>query len=215
MITRERRTDLQSLLVSCHRAPTAREYASDLVRGLARVFDSPVCVWLNETARKFEPLAWTADAEPHLAEILFRCTAKPGIENEAAPGNTLETLITVPMLFRSSPGGVLMLANRCGGYTQADCEILLEAGRIALLEHEKRRLAGDAGYAPGEKNIASFVHKLRQPLSIIDTCAYFLDMVLPQFPEKSHAQISVIQQQVAIADRILTEAVQSLYPSQK
>ncbi|MCL5743622.1 MAG: hypothetical protein M1541_06810 [Acidobacteria bacterium] len=210
MISKDRSNDLRSLLVSCHRASTARQYASDLVAQLAQQSASPVCIWMNYSGGRLEAVAWTQNAEPYLREAILRCTLEPCVENEAAPGNALRSLISVPMLFRSVPAGVLALANRPDGYTQADLEPLLETARIALVEYEDRRLSGDAGLncAPGENSLASFVHKLRQPLSIIDTCAFFLDMVLPESPEKVRAQIAVMQEQVAVADRILTEAVQ-------
>lgn len=211
MISKDRNNYVRPLLVSCHCASTARQYASNLVTQLAQQFASPVCIWLNYTGGRFEPVAWTQSAEPHLQEAVLRCTLEPCLVIEAGPGNALGSLISVPMLFRSLPAGVLMLANRPDGYAQADLEPLLETARIALVEYENRRLAGDAGLncAPGENNMALFVHKLRQPLSIIDTCAFFLDMILPETPGKARAQIAVLQEQVAVADRILTEAVQS------
>lgn len=216
MIFKDPAKDLRFLLVSCHRAATSRQYASELVERLARESGSPICIWLDYARGSFVPVAWTPAAEPHLPEARIRCTLEPCANNEAAPESALRSMASVPLYFRSCPAGVLVLANRPEGYTRADLEPLLETGRMALLEYEDRRQAEESGlesaFQTGDDTLAAFVHQLRQPLSIIDTCAYFLNMILPDSPDKALAQVSVLQEQVASADRILADAVQSLHP---
>lgn len=58
----------------------------------------------------------------------------------------------------------------------------------------------------GAAVLADLVHRLRQPLSTIETCAFYLGLVLPEQDEKCREQIERIQQQIAEAGRILMEA---------
>lgn len=55
------------------------------------------------------------------------------------------------------------------------------------------------------------VHDLRQPLSVIDACADYLDLVLPATDRRSRQQLELLQQQVAEASRILHEALLQLH----
>ncbi len=60
-----------------------------------------------------------------------------------------------------------------------------------------------AGAAP----LRDLVHDLRQPLGIIETCAYYLRMVLPSGDPRIDQQLDMIERQVFEADRILKNAV--------
>ena len=55
--------------------------------------------------------------------------------------------------------------------------------------------------------ISGLVHDLRQPLSVIDACADYLNLVLPDTDERAREQLDLLQQQVGEANRILHEAL--------
>lgn len=66
----------------------------------------------------------------------------------------------------------------------------------------------------GSKNIESdpqllsgLVHDLRQPLSVIQTCADFLNLVLPQHESRARQQVELLRQQVDDANRLLCAAL--------
>ncbi len=59
--------------------------------------------------------------------------------------------------------------------------------------------------------MSGLVHELRQPLSVIDACADYLDLVLPATDRRSRQQLELLQQQVAEASRILHDALLQLH----
>ena len=59
--------------------------------------------------------------------------------------------------------------------------------------------------------ISGLVHDLRQPLSVIDACADYLNLVLPPNDQRTREQLGLLQQQVGEANRILHEALLNLH----
>jgi len=59
--------------------------------------------------------------------------------------------------------------------------------------------------------MSSLVHDLRQPLSVIDACADYLNLVLPATDLRARRQLELLQQQVGEANRILHEALLQLH----
>ena len=55
------------------------------------------------------------------------------------------------------------------------------------------------------------VHDLRQPLSVIDACADYLNLVLPATDRRARQQLELLQEQVGEANRILHEALLKLH----
>ena len=55
------------------------------------------------------------------------------------------------------------------------------------------------------------VHDLRQPLTVIDACADYLNLVLPATDHRSRQQLELLQQQVGEANRIMHEALLMLH----
>ncbi|MGA2131685.1 MAG: hypothetical protein ABSH50_05160 [Bryobacteraceae bacterium] len=55
--------------------------------------------------------------------------------------------------------------------------------------------------------LSLLVHDLRQPLSVIEACADYLDLVLPPTDSRSRRQLELLQQQVSDANRIMHEAL--------
>jgi len=58
--------------------------------------------------------------------------------------------------------------------------------------------------------MCGLVHDLRQPLSVIDACADYLNLVLPATNEPAHRQLELLQDQVAEANRMLHDALLEL-----
>ncbi|MGC9950615.1 MAG: hypothetical protein ABSF64_29970 [Bryobacteraceae bacterium] len=59
--------------------------------------------------------------------------------------------------------------------------------------------------------ICGLVHDLRQPLSVIDACADYLNLVLPPDDRRAREQLELLQQQVGETNRILHEALLTLH----
>jgi signal transduction histidine kinase len=65
--------------------------------------------------------------------------------------------------------------------------------------------------APDISMMSGLVHDLRQPLSVIDACADYLNLVLPPNDRRARQQLELLQQQVGEANRILHEALLNLH----
>lgn len=59
--------------------------------------------------------------------------------------------------------------------------------------------------------MSGLIHDLRQPLSVIDACADYLNLVLPACDGRTREQLELLQQQVGDANRILHEALVKLH----
>lgn len=59
--------------------------------------------------------------------------------------------------------------------------------------------------------MSGLVHDLRQPLSVIDACADYLNLVLPAADSGARQQLELLQQQVGEANRILHEALLKMH----
>jgi signal transduction histidine kinase len=55
------------------------------------------------------------------------------------------------------------------------------------------------------------VHDLRQPLSVIDACADYLNLVLPATDHRARRQLELLQEQVGEANRIMHEALLKMH----
>jgi hypothetical protein len=51
------------------------------------------------------------------------------------------------------------------------------------------------------------VHDLRQPLSTIEACADYLNLVLPSGDQRGRRQLELLQRQIGDASRILHDAL--------
>jgi hypothetical protein len=60
--------------------------------------------------------------------------------------------------------------------------------------------------------MSTIAHEARQPLSTIESIAYYLSLVLPRGDEKVHEQLGRVQRLVEQTDWILTSAVQLAEP---
>ena len=59
--------------------------------------------------------------------------------------------------------------------------------------------------------MSGLVHDLRQPLSVIDACADYLNLVLPANDRRARQQLELLQQQVGEANRILHDALLQMH----
>jgi len=59
--------------------------------------------------------------------------------------------------------------------------------------------------------MSGLIHDLRQPLSVIDACADYLNLVLGESDDCSRVQLELLQQQVGEANRILHETLLKLH----
>jgi len=69
----------------------------------------------------------------------------------------------------------------------------------------------DAPHQSAWPLIGGLVHDLRQPLSVIDACADYLNLVLPPTDRRARQQLELLQQQVGEANRIMHEALLQLH----
>ena len=58
--------------------------------------------------------------------------------------------------------------------------------------------------------LSGLVHDMRQPLSVVEVCADYLNLVLPADDVRARQQIDVLRQQVGEANRILCETLRLL-----
>jgi signal transduction histidine kinase len=58
--------------------------------------------------------------------------------------------------------------------------------------------------------LTGLIHDLRQPLSVIEMCADYLNLILPAGEPQARQQLELLQQQVDEAGRILCEALHLL-----
>jgi signal transduction histidine kinase len=61
--------------------------------------------------------------------------------------------------------------------------------------------------------VLQIVHQIRQPLSVIQAIAYYLDLMLPDADDKVRAQVGRLCQQAVEIDRILSDTVHYLQAS--
>jgi len=61
--------------------------------------------------------------------------------------------------------------------------------------------------------MSALVHDLRQPLSVIDACADYLNLVLPPEDQRARHQLELLQEQIGEANRILHETLVKLHYS--
>jgi signal transduction histidine kinase len=61
--------------------------------------------------------------------------------------------------------------------------------------------------------MSGLAHDLRQPLSVIEACADYLNLVLPPTDHRARQQLQLLEQQVGEANRILHEALLKLHYS--
>jgi signal transduction histidine kinase len=124
----------------------------------------------------------------------------------------IHSVAAAPILFRHSVAGALAVANSSQPYSSADLDLLEEVGRAALLHYESMERAAALDLASPYRGIADIVHDMRQPLSTLGVCTYYLELILPAEAVKAREQLVEMQTQLDCAGRILDEGARGYAP---
>lgn len=81
-----------------------------------------------------------------------------------------------------------------------------------------RNLASPSPFAGASKEqirsiMSSLVHDLRQPLSTIELCADYLNLILSEAEPKARQQVGILQAQIEDVNRLIGEALHLLRAS--
>ena len=58
--------------------------------------------------------------------------------------------------------------------------------------------------------VSALVHDLRQPLSVIEACTDYLELMLPESDRRTRLQFELLRGQVSAANRIMHDALVNL-----
>jgi signal transduction histidine kinase len=83
-------------------------------------------------------------------------------------------------------------------------QLLLERQRLALMEAAEFRVRENQLHAAG-RLAAEFAHQIKNPLAIINNTAYSLQRALGGKQPSAAQQIEIIQEEVARADKVITQ----------
>ena len=77
----------------------------------------------------------------------------------------------------------------------------------AVVRAESPRFESSVSTASPEERLCELVHDLRQPLSSIESIAYYLEMILPPNQAEARRYMAELQQLVAESNTILERSV--------
>jgi hypothetical protein len=203
----------QAILTSCQRAHTSAEFSWEFVAELAHCSDSAFCLWLNKRGATLELFSASADAACLLDVARCMCDEIPRVDNFVRGIPEIQSIAIAPVRFRTQMAGVLVLANRSSGYSEADIRALELIGSAAVVHFEWLRCAEMFG-APlpqpaSVTPLRELVHEMRQPLGAIEASAYLVGLMLPEEEHPIRAELERMRKQVEIASDILTDATPS------
>jgi signal transduction histidine kinase len=130
----------------------------------------------GETAPKPRRLTWSDDV---------------GVENSPAEISTETFLLRVSVLW--------LLTLCCYG-----AQVLIERQRIALDEADEFAARENQLHSAG-RLAAEFAHQIKNPLAVINNAAFSLQRSLRDDKADAARQIEIIQEEVARADRVITQ----------
>jgi signal transduction histidine kinase len=200
----------REVLSACQYASTPGDYARRVVETLASVTDSEYAIWLNWPAGPESVVAET-QGFPFRSRVLALCDYAPCRCTKLDPRDGVHSIAVAPIMFRSSITGVLAVVNGVLPYTPSDLNLLRDVGRTAVLEYEMLERAEALGVATPRQRTADLVHELRQPLGILEACAFYLELVLPASEARAREQLAEMQRQLNRASGILDEGTR-VYP---
>jgi GAF domain-containing protein len=202
---------VRTVLGACRRERTAGDYAHRLIDSLVELTHSQYGLWLNLPASPGQVVAETDGLNP-----LTRCSIieedLPFFQNDCCLGDGIHSVAAAPICFRSSVVGMLVVANSTRAYTSADLDLLEAIGRVAVAEHESLLCTEALGIANNQQKLAELAHALRQPLGILEACAYLLEMSLPDAESRARGHIAMLHRQLDRASRILDRSTKSYTP---
>lgn len=191
---------IRTILSTCRSERTSDSYASRLVTMAAALLQSQHAVWLDWPVGAGCVVAETDGFNP-LGRWLTRHGCVPMLTNEYCCDGIV-SLVAAPIRFRDTVVGILAVANAERPYTHADLRVLEVVASAAVAEYESLRHAESLEMATRPQALAGFIHDLRQPMGVIEACAFLLEMKLP--PEGSQReQVAEIFHQLDRASRIL------------
>ncbi len=186
---------VRNILSACQYAETAGDYARALVAALSAEMGAECAIWLDGSPAGCV-VAQTGPCESALLRLDACFDGEPFVSLDLA---------AAPMLFRDVCAGVLAVANSPAGFSLDDLDVLVETGRAALVTYESMERAEALGMAGTRRSLADFAHELRQPLGILEICAFYLDRILPRDDARSREQLERIATQLDCANRIVDE----------
>jgi K+-sensing histidine kinase KdpD len=68
-------------------------------------------------------------------------------------------------------------------------------------------MARGSGQFQQQLILSGLAHDIRQPLSVIEVCVDYLDLVLPECDPETRLQLELLRQQVDNANRLICEAL--------
>jgi GAF domain-containing protein len=197
---------IRNVLRACRHEQNARDYACRLVQSLAEVMNSQHAVWLDWSAGSCSVLAETEGGT--LSHWLGPNPRVPLLADDRNLYAGIHSVAAAPITFRSSIFGVLAIANGREPYSPSDLGLLEEIGRAALAEYESLDRAEALGMDGIRQSIVELTHGLRQPLGILEACAFLLDMALPSGETRAREQLAEMLRQLDRASGILDESAQ-------
>lgn len=193
---------IRDVLSACRHARTAHDYSRRLVQSAAEVTKSEHAVWLSCATDSVVPVAATENGSA-LTRWLGADPAVPLLVNQWNAYDALHSVAAVPVKFRSTVYGVLAVGNGTHPYTPDDLMLLEEIGRAALLEYERLVRMDAMGFVTDHQRMAEMSHELRQPLGILEACAFLLEMALPASETRTREQLAEMRRQLDRASGIL------------
>ncbi len=171
-----RGSSAKQILLRSHGAASAAAYLAQVLEALREATESRVCWWRDGA---LQLVAVTAGGE-------------------AAADETVEAVL--------EDGGRLAMAGRVGGYGSAERDAIDSLSRPAWLQYQAMLALEALGMQREEAPMAALAHSLRQPLSTIETAAFYIGMVVPEEETKVHEQLQLIVDEVERAGDVLTRA---------
>ncbi len=146
-----------------------------------------------------------------LGRFLIANQRLPFLANDYNLPDGIRAVAAVPIRFRSLIVGVLAVANGDEPYTQSDLDLLEGIGRAGVAEYE-RRLSAETWGLTDDQHLADMIHGLRQPLGIIEACAFLLDQSLPAGETRAREQLAEMLRQLDRASGILDRSTPGYAP---
>jgi signal transduction histidine kinase len=197
--------NVRTVLSACRRQRSATDYARQLIQTLAETTHSQHALWLNLPAGPGYLVAETDGFDPFTRRLMLE-RRLPLLDNAWTFGEEIHSVAAVAIRFRSSVVGILAVANGARPYTPADIVLLETIGRIAVAEHEALERTETLGVENRQESMADLVHGLRQPLGILEACAFLLDMSLPAGETRAREHLTEMLSQLERASGILDQS---------
>ena len=195
---------IQTVASVCSYHTNSLEYARQLVQALAVVTDSEYAVWLNWPASP-DCVVAESDYRGCLSRCLMREAHFPLLSNEWSASGEITSVAAAPIRFRNFVVGVLALANSSRPYVASDLTMLEEVGAIGIAEYESRRRKEALRVPDTRSSLPELVHGLRQPLGILEACAFLLDTSLAPGETRAREHLGLMRRQLERASGILQE----------